>query len=157
MKQKFSKAWAGSRQVRKQRKYRHNAPLHLRHKFLSAHLSAELRKEYGKRSTPVRKGDEVLIMRGSFKGKKGKILGVDLTRSRVSVENMNRQKRDGTKVNVYFNPSGLKILTLNLEDNKRLKRVRKEAKQGKKAGEKTEKNELVKTEKGEKKDAPKKD
>ena len=127
MRQKFSSKWTGSKQPRKQRKYRHNAPLHLKHRFLNAHLSAELRKKYGKRSVPLRKGDEVLIMRGFFKKKKGKILGVYLKRNRVAIEGINRKKTDGTKINVYLNPSNLQILNLNLDDNKRLKSVRKNA------------------------------
>ena len=45
MKKKFSNAWIGSKQPRKQRKYRHNAPLNVRNKFLSSHLSKELMKE----------------------------------------------------------------------------------------------------------------
>jgi len=125
MKQKFSTSWLSSTQVRKQRKYRHNAPLHVRHKFLNAHLSTELRKKHGKRSAPIRKGDEVLIMRGNFAKKKGKVLEIDLKKSRLTIENINRTKKDGTKVNVYFNPSNLQIDSLNLEDSKRLKRFRK--------------------------------
>jgi large subunit ribosomal protein L24 len=121
MKKKFSTSWIGSKQARKQRKYRYNAPLHIRHRFLSANLSKELRKKHGKRNAPLKKGDEVLVMRGSFKGKKGKILDVNLKRSRVTVENVNRQKKDGTKINVYFNPSNLIIQALNLEDGKRFK------------------------------------
>lgn len=125
MKQKFSTSWTGSKQPRKQRKYRHNAPLHVKHRFLSAHLSAELRKEHGKRSMPLRKGDEVLVMRGKLKGQKGKILEIDLIRSRVSIENVTRSKKDGTKVNVFFDPSKLKIDSLSLEDIKRTKRMKK--------------------------------
>jgi large subunit ribosomal protein L24 len=124
MKSNFSTSWLGSKQVRKQRKYRYNAPLHLRHKFLSANLSRELRKKHGKRSIPVRKGDEVLIMRGNFNKKKGKIVEVDLKKSRVTVDSVNRTKGDGTKINVYFNPSNLQILTLNLEDGKRIKGIK---------------------------------
>jgi large subunit ribosomal protein L24 len=125
MKKKFSNNWLSSTQVRKQRKYRYNAPLHLKHRFLSAHLSKELREKYGKRSVAVRKGDEVLIMRGNFAKKKGKILEVDLIRSRVSVENINRTKKDGTKVNVYLNPSNLVVESLTLDDSKRLKKHNK--------------------------------
>ena len=145
MKQKFSTQWLSSVQVRKQRKYRHNAPLHIRHRFLSAHLSAEIRKKYGKRSVPLRKGDEVLIMRGSFKKRKGKIAEVNVKKSRVVIENINRSKKDGTKVNVYFNPSNLVIQSLNLEDSKRLKIQRK----GEKKQEKVEAKEK-KEDKGDK-------
>lgn len=125
MKKKFSPSWIASKQVRKQRKYRANAPLHTRHKFLSAHLSGTLRKNHDKRSFPVRKGDEVLVMRGSFKKKRAKIASVDLIRSRVTLENIQRTKKDGTKVNVYFSPSSLQIQSMNLEDKARIKALNK--------------------------------
>ena len=69
VKKLFSKLWIKSSQIRKQRKYRHNSPLHIKHKFLSSNLSKELRKEYKVRNIPVRKGDSVLILRGDFKKK----------------------------------------------------------------------------------------
>jgi large subunit ribosomal protein L24 len=122
MKSKFTTSWISSVQPRKQRKYKYNAPLHVKHRFLNTNLSKELRKKYGKRSLPLRKGDEVLVMRGGFSKKKGKILEVNLKRLRVTVESLTRKKIDGTKVNVYLNPSNLQIQSLNLEDNKRLKK-----------------------------------
>lgn len=120
MKQKFSTSWQSSKQPRKQRKFAANAPLHTKHKFLSANLSKELRKKYGKRSLPLRKGDEVLVMRGSFKKKKAKISAIELKRTRVALENIQRTKKDGTKVNVWFAPSTLQITTLTLDDKKRI-------------------------------------
>jgi len=125
MKSKFSTSWQSSSQPRKQRKYIANAPLHLRHKFLSANLSKELRKKYAKRSLPLRKGDEVLIMRGSFKKKKAKITEVNLVKSLVALENVQRQKKDGTKVNVFLHPSNLQIVTLTLDDKERLNTLNK--------------------------------
>src|SRR3989338_9779092 len=119
MKSSFSTAWKSSTQVRKQRKYRYNAPLHIRHKFLSAHLSKELRKKYGKRALPLRKGDEVLVMRGSFSGKKAKISFVDLKNSKVAIEGLQRTKKDGSKVDLYFYPSNLQIISLILDDKRR--------------------------------------
>lgn len=122
MKSKYSNSWIASKQIRKQRKYRYNAPLHRKRKFLSAPLSKDLRKDHGMKNISVRKGDEVLIMRGTFKGKKGKILTLQLKKSRVSVDGINRSKKDGTKVEVWHNPSNLRITNLNREDNRRLKR-----------------------------------
>ncbi|MCD6275005.1 MAG: 50S ribosomal protein L24, partial [Candidatus Aenigmarchaeota archaeon] len=52
MKQLFSKSWVKSKQPRKQRKYRHNAPKHIRQKFMHANLSKELREKYNRRSLP---------------------------------------------------------------------------------------------------------
>jgi large subunit ribosomal protein L24 len=135
MKQKFSTSWISSKQPRKQRKYRYNAPLHVKHRFLSAHLSKSLREKHGIRNLEIRKGDEVKVMRGKFSKQKGKVLRVDLKKTRISVEGINRKKSDGTKVDVYFHPSTLQIETLNLEDNKRIKKevknkeVKKESKE----------------------------
>jgi large subunit ribosomal protein L24 len=120
MKSKFSTSWVRSKQPRKQRKYRAEAPLHIKHKFLSANLSKELRKKHGKRSVPIRKGDEILVMRGSFRKKKAKVSLIDLKRTRLALEGVQRSKKDGTKVNVYFNPSSLQIQALNLDDKKRI-------------------------------------
>jgi large subunit ribosomal protein L24 len=120
MKQKFSPKWNSSVQPRKQRKYRANAPLHTRHKMVSANLGKLLRKKYNKKSIPLRKGDTVKVMRGKFRGKKGKISNVDLKKLRVSVENLQISKKDGTKINAYFSPSNLQIDELNLDDKKRM-------------------------------------
>ena len=121
MKSAFSTSWKSSVKPRKQRKYQANAPFHLRHKFLSAHLSKPLRGKYSKRSLPLRKGDEVLVMRGAFKKKKAKVVSVDVKKTRVVLEGIQRTKKDGIKINVYFHPSALQIIELNLDDKKRLK------------------------------------
>ena len=120
MKQKFSAHWIGSKQTRKQRKYQYNAPLHLKHSFLNAHLSKELRKTYAKRALPLRKGDEVLVMRGAFKKKKAKVASVNLKNSLVILEGMQKSKKDGTKVNISFEPSNLMIVSLDMNDKKRI-------------------------------------
>lgn len=126
MKNLFSKKWKSSKQARKQRKYLMNMPLHLRHKIMSANLSKELRKKYNRRSFPIRKGDIVKIIDGSFKGKVGKINKVDLKKTRVSIEGIQKQKKDGTKINVYFYPSKLQIIELNLDDKERIKAITKQ-------------------------------
>lgn len=110
-----------SKQPRKQRKFLHNAPLHIRHKIMSANLSKELRKEYNRRSLPVRKGDKVEIMRGDFKGHQGRIEKVDLKNYKVYVEGATIQKVDGTTTYFPIHPSNLQIIELNLEDEKRIK------------------------------------
>ncbi len=125
MKSDFSPAWISSSQPRKQRKYRYNAPFHIRRNFIMAPLSKELRKKHEMRSIAIRKGDEVLIMRGGFAKKKGKVADVDLKKLKITVDGINRKKADGTKINVYIDPSKVLIQTLNLEDSKRLNRVAK--------------------------------
>ena len=78
MKQKFSTKWKASKQVRKQRKYLHHLPLHLKNKTVSAHLTKELRDKHGMRNITIKKGDEVKVMRGNFKGRLGKVTKVEL-------------------------------------------------------------------------------
>jgi len=113
MKIKFSTHWQGSRQPRKQRKYRANAPLHLRKKFVSINLSKELRKKQGKRNIVARKGDKVRVFNGKFKGKTGKILSINLKRSKIIIEDINVKKQDGSKANVKMQPSNLQIIELS--------------------------------------------
>ena len=83
MKKKFSKSWVSSKKPRKKRKYRANAPLNIKRKFLSSHLSKELRDKYKIRNIPVRKNDKVKIVRGQFKGKTGKIIKVITKKSNL--------------------------------------------------------------------------
>jgi len=155
MKQEFSVKWKGSKQPRKQRKYKANAPLHVRRKMMSSNFSKELRKKYGKRNFPVRKGDIVRVMKGEFKGKTGKIENVDLKKLRVGIENIYRTKKDGTKVGVYFNTSNLQIKELNLEDAKRKKALERKGTVGKVEGKKEFKAKPLPVEKKDKKDESK--
>lgn len=121
MEKEFSKHWKASKQPRKQRKYLANAPLHIRKEFLSVNLSKELRNKHKKRNLPLKKNDIVKVMRGKFKGKKGKVLSVDSKELNVEVEGLQVQKKDGSKVNVNMRPSNLQITELNEDDNKRIK------------------------------------
>ena len=128
MKNKFSKHWKASKQPRKQRKYAANAPLHIKRKLLSVNLSEELRKKFGRRNIPVRKGDLVKIMRGKFDGKTGKIVEVNVKRSKIMIEGIQVKKQDGSKVNVPMRASNLQITELNMEDKKRKIEMKKENK-----------------------------
>jgi len=110
-----------SKKPRKQRKFLYNAPLHLRRKMLAAHLSKELREKYKTRSLPVRVGDEVEIMRGKFKGRKGKIVKVDTKKLRVYVEGITIRKSSGQERLFPLHPSKLKIIKLDLSDKYRQK------------------------------------
>ena len=128
MKKEFSTHWKASKQPRKQRKYSANAPLHIKKKLLSVNLSKELRKKYGKRNVPIRKGDNVKIMKGKFKKKQGKIIEVNVKNSKVIIEGVQVKKQDGSKANVKMHPSNLQIIDLNIEDKKRIKEISKEKK-----------------------------
>ncbi len=126
---KFSSKWVRSSQPRKQRKYRYHAPMHIRQKFVGVHLDKILRKEFGKRSRGIRKGDEVRIMRGEFKGKHGAVTKVDLKKIKIYVDNVKRKKVSGQDVEVPIDPSNTLITKMNIDDKKRkkfFKRLKKE-------------------------------
>ncbi len=108
-----------STQPRKQRKFIHKAPLHIRHKLMSVTLSEELREQYDRRSLPVKTGDTIKVMRGDFKDHEGKIEKVDHKNYRVMIEGMSVQKPDGNKVYHPVHPSNLMILELDMEDDER--------------------------------------
>ncbi|RLJ04825.1 MAG: 50S ribosomal protein L24 [Candidatus Aenigmatarchaeota archaeon] len=121
MEKKWSISWKSSKQKRKQRKYRYNAPLHIKQKFVHALLSKQLRKELGTRSFGLRKGDEVKIMRGNLKGKTAKIARISVKKSKVWLEGVKRKKSTGEEVLIPFQPSNLMIISLTKEDKKRQK------------------------------------
>ncbi len=121
MKAKFSAAWRASSQPRKQRKYRYNAPLHIRQSFVAAHLSPELREKYSRRAVPVIRGDTIKVMRGSSRGRTGTVNRVDLKLSRIFVDGIDLTKRDGTKAFRPIEPSNVMITELKLDDKKRIK------------------------------------
>lgn len=71
-------------------------------------------------------------MRGSFKNKKAKIASINLKRTKVTLEGLQRTKKDGTKVNVFFRPNSLQIQSLNLEDSRRHKVLKGDVKKAEK-------------------------
>lgn len=108
-----------SKKPSKQRKALYQAPLHMRHKLLSANLSKELRNQFKRRSLSLRKGDEVKVMRGKFRGTTGKISKVDLKRLKVYIDNVKRKKVSGEEVKVSIHPSKLMITSPIMDDPKR--------------------------------------
>lgn len=120
MKAEYSPSWNRSKQPRKQRKYRHNAPLHRRQKMMAAHLAKELRQQHKRRSVALRKGDEVKVMRGEHRGRYGKVEKVDLKVLRVTLDSIKARKASGQEVPVMLEPSNLLILKLELGDRKRI-------------------------------------
>jgi large subunit ribosomal protein L24 len=125
MHKKWSREWVASKQPRKQRKYRYYAPLHVRQRLVSANLDKKLREQYKRRALPLRSGDEILIMRGEFKKQGGKVKTVDLKKVKLTVEGIKIKKVSGQEVDVYIDPSNVKITKLNLDDKKRLAKLSK--------------------------------
>ena len=129
VKNSFATAWKSSIQTRKQRKYAYNAPLHIKQKMVSSHLSQELRKKYGVRNIPVKKGDKVRVMNGQYSKKEAKVDRIDLKRERVYLTGVEIVKKDGTKLPLTFIASNLMIIELNLADKKRKQKLEQKNKE----------------------------
>lgn len=118
----WSRHWNSSTNPSKQRKYRENAPLHVKDKLVSAHLSPELREELGTRSISIRTGDRVEVMRGDDTGASGIISNIDRDSQKVYVDGIEHEKVDGTQREKALQPSNLQVQALNIEDGRRLEK-----------------------------------
>lgn len=125
IRKRWSSSWRSSRKPKKQRKYRTNAPLHIRQKLMGCHLSRELRKKHNVRSMPIRKGDKVKVLTGSFSGKTGKVDEVNLKNLKVSIAGIEVTKKDGSKVKPFISPSNVMITELDLSDKRREKKIKR--------------------------------
>lgn len=141
----FSKTWKESKDKSKQRKYKFNAPLHTKRAMLSANISKELREKYTRRSFPVVVGDKVKIMRGSFKGKTGKITKVNVKDAKLLLDVAYTMKKSGAKAFYPVDASSVQIVDFNLKDS-----MREKALSGKTSEKKAAKPKAVKSEKTEK-------
>jgi large subunit ribosomal protein L24 len=112
-----------SRQPRKQRKSRAQAPLHERHDQVRATLSDDLREEYGQRSVRVNAGDTVEVMRGDFAGEEAEVVDVDLRDAVVKVEDVTVETADGEEVPRPLDASNLRVTGLDLDDGRRRERL----------------------------------
>jgi large subunit ribosomal protein L24 len=110
-----------SKQARKQRKALYNAPIHVRRRNVSAHLSDELMKQTATRSTRVIKGDTVRVLRGDdgVKGVEGKVSDVNTKTGRIIVEGITMPKADGSMKARPVHSSNVIITKLDLTDPRR--------------------------------------
>jgi len=67
-------------------------------------------------------------MVGEFRNKEGKITKIRTKPLKVYLENMQKARKDGTKVNIPFHPSNLQIINLNLDDRIRTKALERASK-----------------------------
>lgn len=98
---------------------------HKREKLLGANLSENLRNQHNKRSMRVIKGDTVRILRGEYVGVEGKVEKVNTERSTLSIEGVQREKIRGGKVKVQIHASNVQIISVNTDDEYRMKGTQK--------------------------------
>ncbi len=118
----WSEDWKSSTNPQKQRKYRENAPQHVKDKLVSVNLSETLREELGTRSINLNLGDRVKVMRGDRKGAEGIVSNIDRDDQKVYVNGLEVTRQDGSTSEVPFRPSNLQAQALNLEENDRIEK-----------------------------------
>lgn len=122
----FSKKWKASKRRAKQRKYHYNAPHHLKQKMIASPLSKDLKEKHARNALPIRVEDTVEIMRGSHKGRTGKVSGFSpKNRRMVYIQGFEVQRRDGSKKPYPFHHSNL-MITAAARDERRTERTRDE-------------------------------
>merc|ERR1712113_994686 len=105
---------------RKQRKRQFTAPSHVRRKLMSAPLSKDLRQKYGVRSMPIRKDDEVQVLRGHYKGQQvGKVVQCYRKKFVVYIERIQREKANGASGYVGIHPSKVSIVKLKMDKDRK--------------------------------------
>merc|ERR1739847_35654 len=114
---KFSANVSSSR--RKSRKAHFTAPSSVRRKIMSAHLNKDLSSKYHVKSMPIRKDDEVIVVRGSHRGREGKVIQVYRKKYVIHIERVTREKSNGSTVNVGIRPSNVMITKLKLDKDRR--------------------------------------
>lgn len=100
---------------------------------MSATLSKELRQRYGVRSVPIRKDDEVTIVRGGeHKNRDGKVIQVYRKKFCIHVERVVYEKKGGAPVPIGIHPSNVVITKLHLDPDRKklLERKRRSANKG---------------------------
>ena len=115
---------SSSRRV--QRKRQLGASSSLKRKLMSCHLSKSLRDQYKLRSLPIKRGDEVKILKGKGKGKSGKVVQVYRKKNIIYVDKVNREKQNGQTVFLPIKPSYCRIEKL-LINKDRTKTIEKRA------------------------------
>ncbi|KAJ7581183.1 ribosomal protein L24 [Mycena floridula] len=123
---KFNADVSSSR--RKSRKAHFSAPSSIRRKIMSSPLSKDLRAKHNTRSLPIRKDDEVRIVRGKYKGREGKITQVYRKKWVVHVDRVQRDKSNGASSAIGVHPSNVVIVTIKMDKDRRAILDRKDRK-----------------------------
>lgn len=119
---------------RKARKAHFAAPSNERYRRMSAPLSAELRKKYDARSMPVRKDDEVQVVRGNYKGREGRVIQCYRKKYVIHIDRITREKVNGQTVNVGIHPSKVVITKPKLNADRKRMLDRKSRSSGRRQG-----------------------
>ncbi|XP_053455887.1 60S ribosomal protein L26-like [Nycticebus coucang] len=87
---------------------------------MSSPLSKELRQKSNVRPMPIRKDDEVQVVRGHYKGQQsGKAVQVYRKKYVIYTERVQPEKANGTTVHVGIHPSKVVITRIKLDKDRK--------------------------------------
>jgi len=109
---------------RRQRKELYTADTFHRRRRMTVPLSRELRKRFRARSLPVRKGDTVRVLSGSFVGREERVARVDRRAYTLVLDNITLKTGEEKLKALPIRPSHLVITRLNLSDPWRRRSLR---------------------------------
>ena len=101
---------------RKQRKALYTASTFQRRRRMTVPLSRELRARFRRRAVPVRKGDTVRVMSGSYVGREERVAKIDRRGYSVTLDNVTGKTADAKLKPLPIRTSHLLLIRLNLSD-----------------------------------------
>ncbi|HYA10523.1 MAG TPA: 50S ribosomal protein L24 [Thermoplasmata archaeon] len=113
---------------RRQRRSLYTAPTSERRRRMTVLLSRELRRRFQKRNVPVRKGDTVRVLQGSFAGREERVARVSRRDYSVTLDNVTLKTAEEKLKPLALRTAHLVITRLNLADpwRRRALRLREE-------------------------------
>ena len=104
------------RSPRRQRRALYTADTFERRRRMAVPLSRELRGRFHRRAVPVRKGDTVRVLSGSFVGREERVARVDRRTYSLTLDNVTLKTADEKMKPLPIRPAHLVITRLNLSD-----------------------------------------
>ncbi|MGP8073272.1 MAG: 50S ribosomal protein L24 [Thermoplasmata archaeon] len=101
---------------RRQRRAVYNADTFERRLRMTVPLSRELRSRFHRRSVPLRKGDTVRVMKGSFVGREERVAKIDRRGYTVTLDNVTLKSGEEKLKPLPVRTNHLLIVRLNLAD-----------------------------------------
>lgn len=107
------------RSARRQRRALYAAHPQRRRRMMTVPLSRDLKSRFHRRSLPLRKGDTVRIIGGSYVGREERIAKVDRRAFSVTLENVTSKTGESKQTPLPMRTGKLILVRLNLSDPQR--------------------------------------
>jgi ribosomal protein uL24 len=112
------------RSPRRQRRALYTAPTSERRRRMTVPLSRELRRRFRRRNVPVRKGDTVRVLSGSYAGREERVAKISRRDYSVTLDNVTLKTAEEKLKPLGLRPGHLVITRLNLADPWRRRSLR---------------------------------